>query len=33
MDKGLLILDIPYAESKAPKKVEIKINDKTLLKG
>ena len=24
MDKGLLIIDIPYAESKAPKKVTIK---------
>ena len=24
MDKGLLIIDIPYAESKAPKKVSIK---------
>jgi len=24
MDKGLLILDIPYAEEKAPKKVTIK---------
>ena len=33
MDRGLLILDIPYAESKAPKKIEIKVNDKTLLKG
>lgn len=24
LDKGLLIIDIPYAESKAPKKVTIK---------
>jgi HSP20 family molecular chaperone IbpA len=24
MDKGLLIIDIPYAESKAPKKISIK---------
>ena len=24
MDKGLLIIDIPYSESKAPKKVTIK---------
>jgi len=33
MDKGLLIIDIPYAESKSPKKIEIKINNKSLLKG
>jgi len=33
MDKGLLILNIPYAESKAPKKVEIKVSNKKLLKG
>jgi HSP20 family molecular chaperone IbpA len=24
MDKGLLIIDIPYSESKAPKKISIK---------
>ena len=24
LDKGLLIIDIPYAESKAPKKISIK---------
>jgi len=24
MDKGLLVIDIPYAESKAPKKISIK---------
>jgi HSP20 family molecular chaperone IbpA len=24
MDKGLLVVDIPYAESKAPKKISIK---------
>ncbi len=24
MDKGLLIIDVPYAESKAPKKIAIK---------
>ena len=24
MDKGLLVIDVPYAESKAPKKVTIK---------
>jgi len=33
LDKGLLIVDIPYAESKAPKKIEIKINNKQILKG
>jgi HSP20 family molecular chaperone IbpA len=33
LDKGLLIIDIPYAEEKAPKKIEIKINSKSLLKG
>ena len=33
MDKGLLIINVPYAESKAPKKIEIKINTKSLLKG
>ena len=33
MDKGLLLINIPYAESKAPKKIEIKINNKSLLKG
>jgi HSP20 family protein len=33
LDKGLLIIDIPYAADKAPKKVEIKINKKQILKG
>jgi HSP20 family molecular chaperone IbpA len=33
MDKGLLIINIPYAESKISKKIEIKINNKSLLKG
>ena len=33
LDKGLLIINVPYAESKAPKKVEIKTNSKSLLKG
>jgi HSP20 family molecular chaperone IbpA len=33
LDKGLLIVDIPYAAEKAPKKVEIKINNKSLLQG
>lgn len=33
MDKGLLIIDIPYSESKAPKRVEIKDNNKSLLQG
>ena len=33
LDKGLLIIDVPYAESKAPKKIEIKSNTKSLLKG
>jgi HSP20 family molecular chaperone IbpA len=33
MDKGLLIINVPYAESKIPKKIEIKINNKSLLKG
>ena len=26
LDKGLLIVDIPYAAEKAPRKIEIKIN-------
>jgi HSP20 family molecular chaperone IbpA len=33
MDKGLLIIDIPLSEEKAPKKIEIKTNTKNLLKG
>ena len=33
LDKGLLIVDIPYAAEKAPRKVEIKINKKQILKG
>jgi HSP20 family protein len=33
MDKGLLILDIPYAESKAPKRVEINSSLKSLIQG
>ena len=33
LDKGLLIIDIPYSESKAPKKIEIKVNNKSLLQG
>lgn len=33
MDKGLLIIDVPYAESKAPKKIEIKEKKKNLIKG
>ena len=33
LDKGLLILDIPFADEKAPRKIEIKINNKKLLKG
>ena len=33
LDKGLLILDVPYAAEKAPKKVEIKVNQKQILKG
>lgn len=33
LDKGLLMLDIPYAAEKAPKKIEIKVNNKKLIKG
>lgn len=33
LDKGLLIIDIPISEDKAPKKVEIKVNKKQILKG
>ena len=33
LDKGLLIVDIPYAAEKAPRKIEIKINKKQILKG
>ena len=33
LDKGLLMLDIPYAAEKAPKKIEIKVNNKKLIEG
>ena len=33
LDKGLLIIDVPYSADKAPKKVEIKSNNKSLLQG
>jgi len=33
LDKGLLILDFPFADEKAPRKIEIKVNNKKLLKG
>ena len=33
LDKGLLVLDIPYAAEKAPRKIEIKVNKKQILKG
>jgi len=33
LDKGLLIIDIPYSADKIPKKVEIKVNSKSLLQG
>ena len=33
LDKGLLVIDIPYAAEKAPKKIEIKVNNKKILKG
>lgn len=33
LDKGLLIINVPYSADKAPKKVEIKVNNKTLLQG
>ena len=33
LDKGLLIIDVPYAAEKAPKKIEIKVNQKQILKG
>ena len=33
LDKGLLVIDVPYSESKAPKKIEIKTNKKSLIKG
>ena len=33
LDKGLLTLNIPYAAEKAPKKIEIKVNNKKILKG
>jgi HSP20 family molecular chaperone IbpA len=28
MDKGLLIIDIPLSEERAPKKIEIKVPKK-----
>jgi HSP20 family molecular chaperone IbpA len=33
LDKGLLIIDIPYAAEQAPRKIEIKVNKKQILKG
>ena len=33
LDKGLLIINVPYSADKAPKKVEIKSNNKSLLQG
>jgi HSP20 family molecular chaperone IbpA len=33
LDKGLLTLNVPYAPEKAPKKIEIKVNNKKILKG
>ena len=33
LDKGLLTINIPYSADKAPKKVEIKVNQKQILKG
>lgn len=33
LDKGLLIIDVPYAAEKAPRKVEIKSTSKKILKG
>jgi HSP20 family molecular chaperone IbpA len=33
LDKGLLIIDVPYAAEKAPKKIEIKSTNKKILKG
>ena len=33
LDKGLLVLDIPYSAEKAPRKIEIKVNNKKILKG
>jgi HSP20 family molecular chaperone IbpA len=33
LDKGLLIIDVPYAAEKAPKKIEIKSTSKKILKG
>jgi HSP20 family molecular chaperone IbpA len=31
--QGLLILDIPYSAEQAPRKIEIKVNKKQILKG
>jgi HSP20 family molecular chaperone IbpA len=33
LDKGLLILDVPYAAEQEPRKIEIKVNKKQILKG
>ena len=33
LDKCLLIIDVPYASEKAPRKVEIKSTNKKILKG
>jgi HSP20 family molecular chaperone IbpA len=33
LDKGLLVIDVPYAAEKAPKKIEIKSINKQILKG
>ena len=33
LDRGLLVLNIPYAAEQAPKKIEIKVNKKQVLKG
>ena len=33
LDKGLLTINIPYAPEKAPKKIEIKVNNKKILIG
>jgi HSP20 family molecular chaperone IbpA len=33
LDRGLLVLNIPYAAEQAPRKIEIKVNKKQILKG
>jgi HSP20 family molecular chaperone IbpA len=33
LDKGLLIIDVPYSAEQAPRKIEIKVNKKQILKG